>query len=219
MRKLILIGSGFHSKIVYEEILKLNKYKVLGYVSNDDKKKHSIRKLKYLGKLETLDKLRYKNYSCVIAVGQGNIRKKIFNETKKLKIKIQWEKIISKDSIISSNTKIGEGSVVVSGSIIDIGTKIGKHCLINTGSYINHDNIFKDFSGCGPRTTTGGNVTLGEKSYIGIGSVIKNNIIIEENTIIGASSLVLKNCKKNNIYFGHPAKKIRILKKNENYLK
>ena len=38
MRKLILIGSGFHSKIVYEEILKLKKYKVLGYISNDDKK-------------------------------------------------------------------------------------------------------------------------------------------------------------------------------------
>ena len=55
MRKLILIGSGFHSKIVYEEILKLKKYKVLGYVSNDDKKKHSIRKLKYLGKLEALE--------------------------------------------------------------------------------------------------------------------------------------------------------------------
>lgn len=219
MKKLILIGSGFHSKIVYDEILRQKKYKVLGYLSNDDKKKHSIKKIRYLGKLEALNKLRFKNYFCIIAVGQGDARERILNETKKLKVKIKWEKIISKNAIISANTKIGEGSVVISGSIINVGTKIGKHCLINTGSSIDHDNVFKDFSGCGPQTITGGNVTIGEKSYIGIGSVIKNNIKIQENAVIGASSLVLKNCKKNSIYFGRPAKKIREKKKNENYLK
>ena len=218
MKRLILIGSGFHSKIVYDEILRKKKYKVLGYLSNDNKKNHKIKKIKYLGKLDNLKKLKLKNFFCIIAIGQGDIREKVLREINKLGIKIKWGKIISNDAIISPNTKIGEGSVIISGSIINVGTKIGIHCLINTGSSIDHDNHFKDFSGCGPRTITGGNVNIGKGSYIGLGSVVKNNIKILDNTIIGASSLVLKNCKKNSIYFGSPAKRIRAKKKNENYL-
>ena len=218
MKRLILIGSGFHSKIVYDEILRQKKYKVLGYLSNDNKKNHKIKKIKYLGKLDNLKKLKLKNFFCIIAIGQGDIREKVLREINKLGIKIKWGKIISNDAIISPNTKIGEGSVIISGSIINVGTKIGIHCLINTGSSIDHDNHFKDFSGCGPRTITGGNVNIGKGSYIGLGSVVKNNIKILDNTIIGASSLVLKNCKKNSIYFGSPAKRIRAKKKNENYL-
>ena len=34
----------------------------------------------------------------------------------------------------------------------------------------------------------------------------KKNIEIKENTVVGAHSLVLKNCKKNSTYFGNPAK-------------
>ena len=205
MKKLILIGSGFHSKIVYDEILRQKKYKVLGYVSNDIKKNHKIKKLKYLGKIKDLKKLESKSFFCIIAIGQGDIREKILKEINKLNIKMKWEKIISKDAIISSNTKIGEGSVIIAGSIINVGTKIGNHC-------------FEDFSGCGPRTITGGNVNIGKRSYIGLGSVIKNNIKIQDNTVIGASSLVIRNCKKNSIYFGAPAKRIREKKKDENYL-
>ena len=218
MKKLILIGSGFHSKIVYDEILRQKKYKVLGYVSNDIKKNHKIKKIKYLGKIKDLKKLESKSFFCIIAIGQGDIREKILKEINKLNIKMKWEKIISKDAIISSNTKIGEGSVIISGSIINVGTKIGNHCLINTGSSIDHDNCFEDFSGCGPRTITGGNVNIGKRSYIGLGSVIKNNIKIQDITVIGASSLVIRNCKKNSIYFGAPAKRIREKKKDENYL-
>ncbi len=58
-----------------------------------------------------------------------------------------------------------------------------------------------------------------KKSYIGLGSKIKNNILIENSVIIGSSSNVIKNCNKESIYFGNPAKKIRKKRKNENYLK
>ena len=90
--------------------------------------------------------------------------------------------------------------------------------MINTGSKIDHDNFFDDYSSCGPSVTTGGNVKIGKYSHLGIGSTLKNNLTIEKSVVVGAGSLVIKNCKKNNVYFGNPVKKIRKLKKNENYL-
>ena len=84
---------------------------------------------------------------------------------------------------------------------------------------IEHDNIFKDFSSAGPRVVTGGNVIIGEHSYIGIGAIIKEKIEIQEDTIIGANSYVNKNCAKNLIFYGSPARKIKKRLFNENYFK
>ena len=65
---------------------------------------------------------------------------------------------------------------------------------------------------------TGGNVNVGENSYIGIGATIKNGIKIGKNTIIGGNSYVNKNCTDNSIYFGVPAKLIKKNRKRENVL-
>ena len=96
--------------------------------------------------------------------------------------------------------------MIVSGSVINTGTKIGEHCLINTSSSIDHDNNFKNFSSTGPRVTTGGNVKLGQCSHLGMGAVVKNQITIGDNTIVGSKSMVLKNCNKNSVYYGNARK-------------
>ena len=83
----------------------------------------------------------------------------------------------------------------MSGVTINTQTKIGKHCIINTSSSIDHNNNFKNFSSCGPGVITGGNVNVGENSYIGIGATIKNGIKIGKNTIIGGNSYVNKKAK------------------------
>ena len=102
--------------------------------------------------------------------------------------------------------------------MINTGTIIGKHCLINTSSSIDHHNNFKNFSSTGPGVITGGNVKIGEMSHLFIGSIIKNNINIKSNALIGGSSFVNNDCDKNSVYYGVPAKKIRLRKENEEYL-
>ena len=187
-----------------------------------EKKKGSIPnkfdKAKVLGKLSDLKKIYKKKYFIFIAIGDNYKRKKIFEEILKFELPIKWAKIISKNSIVSKNAKILEGTIIISGAIINTNTNIGKHCIINTGSKIDHDNHFDDFSSCGPNVTTGGNVVLKSLSFVGIGSTIKHNIKILDNTVIGGKSYVNKNCEKNCLYFGRPIKKIKIRKLGENYL-
>ena len=50
-----------------------------------------------------------------------------------------------------------------------------------------------------------------------MGTKIINNVKIEENVIVGAGSLVIKNLKSNHLYFGSPAKKIRKIKKDDKF--
>ena len=216
MKKIVIFGSGCHAKVVFSELAKLKKYEVLGFVDNflpKNKKiiRHRNKYILTIGNIKNLKK--YKNVCGVIGVGSSSLRKKIYLEIKSEIKNFKFEKIVSKSSIVDSNVIIGEGTVVISNSIINTGTIIGKHCLINTSCSIDHDNFFNDFSGTGPGVITGGKVTIGNESYIGIGSTIKDHIKIGKNTFIGGSSYVNKNCENNTLYYGVPCKKIKVLKK------
>ena len=222
IKKIVIIGSGSHAKVVFSEIMKLKEFEILGFVDDFKKKKDLIisfnkKKFYNLGKIKQVIKKK-NNFKGIIAVGLNFVRKKIVQEIYKIDKNFKFQKVVSKDAIINSNVSIGEGTFVVSGSIINNGSKIGKHCILNTSCSIDHDNYLKNFSSAGPGAITGGNVVVGEQSHLGLGCVVKDQINISKNTIIGSASLVNKNCEKNSIYFGTPAKKIRLRLSNENYL-
>ena len=223
-KNIVIFGSGAFSKVVFSEIIKIKKYNFLGFVddfSQKGKKIITYKKKSYfnLGKSRDIIKNNGagKLYG-IIGVGFNCIRKKIVNEVLKLNKTFKWETIISKDCILNGNIVIGEGSLILSGVVINNQTTIGKHCIINTSSSIDHDNYLMDFSSCGPGVVTGGNVTLGENSYLGIGSIVKHGVKIGKNTVIGGNSFVNKKCSDNFLYFGVPVKQIRKIKIDENYL-
>lgn len=200
---LIIFGNGLHANVVNDELDRLKKYKVLGRVNIKNKIKY---KNKIFNIKDFYEKYKKNKIKGIVAIGDNKIRKQVVHEVEKIIPNFKWVTLISKNSIISKKTKIGDGSMIISGTVINTNSKIGKHCLINTRSIIDHDNIWEDFSSSGPGVSSAGSVKIKKNSHIGIGSTIKEKIIIGENTIIGAHSFVNKNCKKNSIYFGVPAK-------------
>lgn len=223
MIKLVIFGSGDHAKVIFSEIIKQkNKYKFIGFVDNFKKKGDVV--VEYLGKKYRVigninNTIKRKNdFNGIIANGLNDRREKIFKEISKIDRKFNYETVISKNSFINLKVVIGRGTFVASGVLINFNSRIGNHCIINSSCSIDHDNFFNDFSSVGPGVITGGNVELGKKSFIGIGSVVKNKIKIMNNTIVGAMSLVNKNCTENSVYFGVPAKKIKGKKKSLKYL-
>ena len=221
MKEILIFGAGGHAKVIFSEIIQLKKYLVLGFVDDFAEKNKVIlvyENKKYVNIGKTEDIKNYNKICGVIGVGENYLRKKICEEINKKFQKFKWESIISKNSIINGNVSIGKGSVILSNSVINTGTKIENHCLINTSSSIDHDNHFKNFSSTGPGTITGGNVTIGETSHLGIGSKIKQQINIGKNTIIGGNSFVNKNCEDNSVYYGIPAKKVKDRSFDDKYL-
>ena len=56
---------------------------------------------------------------------------------------------------------------------------------------------------------TGGSSTIGDNSFIGVNTVIKNQIKVGSNCLLGMGSLVTQDLKSNVVAFGSPAKEIR----------
>ena len=204
MKKIIIFGNGDKAQVVESEISKLKGYSTI-YKTNSNQD------------IINFDEKIDNNTYGIVAVGLNYKREEIVKTIKKHIPKLKWTSIISKDAFVADKKKIGEGTIIISGSIINAGTVIGKHCSINTGSIIEHDNFLEDFSSTGPGVVTGGHVSIGKRSYLGIGCTIKNNVIIRSDCVIGGQSFVNKNTNKCELLFGVPAKKIKKRKKNDNY--
>ena len=105
---------------------------------------------------------------------------------------------------IQKNVKIGKNCRIQSHSFICENVNIGDNCFIGHGvNFINdkflNNKLIKD-----PKkflkTKISDNVKIGSNATI-------LPVNIKSNTVIGAGSVVTKNCDQNSIYFGNPAKK------------
>ena len=220
MKNILLFGLRRNFKIIVNEILKTSSYNIIGFIDeNINDKFIIIEKKKIFNRNKDKKKLiNKKDTKGIITFGDNFLRKQIFSKVYKINKNFKWEKLISKQSFISKNVVIEQGSVVMPGVIINSYSRIGQMCLINTGSIIEHDNYFKNFSSAGPGVTTSGNVIVNELSHLGTGSVVIHDIVIGKNTILGANSVAIKNLDSDSVYVGNPAKKIKKRKKGAKYL-
>ena len=210
-KKLFIFGSGDHSKVVLNEVLKKYHFSQIFFVNQKQNKKKLVfdkNHYKILCSNEQLKKNIDSNSYYFIGVGSETLRKKIYIEIKSFKLKnFKPIKIISNNSNIDDTVKIGKGSLIMPGVTINCNSVVGSFTIINTNSSIDHDCVISNFVSIGPGVNIAGNVQVKDSSFVGIGSSVKENIVINKGTIIGGGSFVNRNCLKKSYYFGVPAKR------------
>ncbi|MEJ7641840.1 MAG: UDP-3-O-(3-hydroxymyristoyl)glucosamine N-acyltransferase [Candidatus Nitrosocosmicus sp.] len=90
-----------------------------------------------------------------------------------------------------TNTVIGEGTKLDALVHIAHNVKIGKHCELTAGTII------------------GGSTAVGNSTWTGLNSTLKDNIHVGNNVIVGAGAMVIKDVDDNDIVAGVPAKSIK----------
>ncbi len=92
-------------------------------------------------------------------------------------------------------------------AVINAFSNIGMSCIINTACTIDHDCNLADGVHISPGVNLAGGVEIGENSWIGIGSQIKQLIVIGHDTIVGCGSTVINNITSSQVVVGSPAHK------------
>jgi len=195
MIKLVLIGAGGHAKSCFEVINKIKKIKIVGCIAEKSNKKFY-----YLGKDKDLPSIRKKYKHAHLAIGfikNYKLRLKILKKLKNLKYIMPT--IISKNSIVSKNSKIGAGTIVMNYCIVNYDAQIGDNTIINNRALIEHDVVIGSNCHISTSVTVNGNCKIGDNTFIGSGAVIDNGVSIGKNCIIGSGLIIKKNIKDNEI--------------------
>lgn len=202
--KLIIIGASGHGKVVADIAIKMNKWQSITFLDDDESIKISMG-LGVIGK--TADAFAYKDEAdFFVAIGSNGIREKV--QEKLIEEGLNVVSLIHPSAVIGTDVEIGFGSAVMAGVVINSSTRIGNGCIINSSSSVDHDNVIEDYVHVSPGVNMAGTVKVGKCTWLGIGSVVSNNVNICSGCKVGAGAVVVKDITEPGTYVGVPVRKI-----------
>ncbi len=214
LRKIVIFGAGGHAVSSANVALSAG-YKIINFVDSQ-RSGSSLLGYRVIGSILELENIR--DLSFAIAIGDNFAREKFYEEITNMMPGLVFPVLVHQSAIISSFSKIGEGTIVMPNAVVGPNSKVGKFCILNTNSSIDHDSTMLDYSSLAPAAVTGGRVSIGARSAISIGAVLKNGIEIGGDCVVGAKSYLNKDLPPNQMAYGTPAKIVRTRKIGEAYL-
>ena len=194
--KLTIIGASGHGKVV-AEIAALCGYDAIEFL-DDDELLNRCGSWPVVGKTDRAIEI---DSDIFVAIGNGTIRKRMMEKFRNKRIPV----LIHPSAIVSSDVKLGDGTVVMAGVVINPSVSIGKGCIINTCSSVDHDCVIGDYVHISVGAHLCGTISVGDMTWIGAGATVSNNLSICGSCMIGAGTVVVKNINELGTYVGVPA--------------
>ena len=208
---LVIYGASGLGKEVIDMVEDINAeehlWKILGFIDKNYRNMDKVLGYEIIGDINWILE-KETELAVIIAIANPNIRKNIVDAIKPKK-NIKFPNIVSKNSIVSKYTTIGEGCIIANGASISTEVTLKNFVLVNTSTTIGHDCNIDDYVTINPGSNISGNVTISERSFIGTGSKIIEKKTIGVNTIVGAGAVVINDIPDNVTCVGVPAKIIK----------
>lgn len=145
---------------------------------------------------EIEDQLIQENIFLFIAVGNNIVRERIYKLSKQKGI--QMATYISSKASTWANLQIGDNCFIGEGSIIQPFVKIGSNSILFGARIGHHCQIGDHVLLSGP--TIGGNVNIGNFSFLGLNSVVLQNLEIGPKNIIGMGVSIKSSTQEGEVY-------------------
>jgi UDP-perosamine 4-acetyltransferase len=108
--------------------------------------------------------------------------------------------------VISPTAMLGSGVAIMAGAVINADTVVGDLAIINTLASVDHDGRIGDAAHIAPHFGLAGNVTVGARSFLGIGCRVIPEITIGADVMAAAGSVIVADIESNSRIAGVPAK-------------
>lgn len=206
---LAVLGAGGHGKVVADIARASGEWEDIVFFDDGYPVKGKNSGWDIIGTYNDL--LKYHSRYDGVIVGFGSNKARLIALDS---LKVQGARIISVThpmSIISPSVSVLEGSVVCAAAVINADAVVGRGCIINTGAIIEHDCALGDGVHISPNVALAGGTIVGACSWVGIGAVTKQQVIIGSNAVVGAGSVVLEAVADGVTVAGNPARVLKTI--------
>ncbi len=193
--KLAVFGGGGHGKVVVDCARLMGQWTEIIIFDDQLGKNRSFQDLLRCSSHE---------FEVIIALGNNKVREELQSEVSKKGFALPL--IRHPSSIVAEDVTIGKGSVLAAGAIINPGAQLGNGCIVNTAASVDHDCQVENFVHIAPGARLAGTVQVGQKSWIGLGAVIRENRTIGANVLVAAGAVVVDDVPDEETVIGVPAR-------------
>lgn len=194
----IIFGIGGLSELVAAFLDKETDYSIAGYCVEGTFKGNTneFNGSPVVGFEKLLERFPPSDFKLFIAIGNNYVRERIFNESKEKGYSLishitesvtHWDDLAYGENVLISGISSLQPFVKVGHNTFIIGSKIGHHSEI--GNHV--------LLSC---TTLGGNVKIGNYSFLGLNSAIQHDTVIGGKNIIGMGCNISHDTKDNEVY-------------------
>lgn len=121
----------------------------------------------------------------------------------------RYATVVHPAASLAADTEIGFGSVVLAGAVATAGVRIGHHVAVMPHVTLTHDCVVDDFATICSRVALGGGVRVERGAYLGAGCLVRENLTIGEWSLVGMGSVLTRDVPPREIWYGAPARFVR----------
>ena len=152
---------------------------------------------------EVSEKFPPDEYYFFIAIGNDQLRERIFNECKNKKYRLA--SFISSKSVLYPEISVGENVFISEDTAIQPFVKIANNSFLIGARVGHHSEIGKNT--LLSLSSIGANCVIGDNSFLGINSAVKPNTVIGKKNIIGMGCIITKDTLDFEVYSSSTTKK------------
>lgn len=202
---LLIIGAGGHGKVVADAAMLMNCWERIVFV-DDAKKGERVLGLDVVASTLSLELLRTDFDDAIVALGDARKRIDLLSHLEEMSFNLP--SVIHPRSVIADSVEISQSCVVLGNAVINPAARLGRGVIINTASVVEHDCCIDKGAHICPNASLGGNVSIGEYSWIGIGASVRHGVSITKDVIVGAGGVVVKDITASGTYVGNPVRSV-----------
>jgi sugar O-acyltransferase (sialic acid O-acetyltransferase NeuD family) len=212
INNIIIFGIGNIAEVAYYFLKNDTNLNIVGFTLEKDfikeETKFDLPIIQFESIQETHPPYEYLLFAPCTASNLNKFRERIYNEGKK-KGYTFYTYISSKANIYTD--QIGDNCFILEDNTVQPFTKIGNNCILWSGNHIGHHSTIDDHVFVTSHVVISGMCLIKKYCYLGVNASLRDNITLEEGTVVGMSASITKNTEGNAIYIGIPAKKFKTI--------
>lgn len=203
MTKIIIVGAGGHGRVV-AELAELSGYKDIVFLDSGWPSYTENYGWRIIGTPADLTKVSDDFTHAIAASGDNTVR--LAQHETLVSAGLTVPTLVHPTATVSKHTELGAGSMVCAGAILGVYGTTGKSVILNTACSVDHDCSLSDCVHIAPGAHLCGTVTVGMRSFIGVGASVNQNLVIGSDVVVGAGAAVTRNVADGKRVLGVPAR-------------